>query len=151
MSEVTENERLRSALSLVLDSLESLNATGRYNPLYDLYIYVDDILNGDEPCCRRVTLHKDWNSQTMCDNIHCLGYLKHAELPTDEEDEDYYVAWECGRVVMGDGSLEHEFKDHPYERYVESVYLCEKCKDAWMLKNGYWNIQLHEAILEQED
>ena len=151
MSEVTENERLRSALSLVLDSLENVDGDQRHNPLYDLYVYVDDILNGDEPCCRRVTLHKDWTSQTMCDNIHCLGYLKDTELPTDEEDEDYYVAWECGRVVMGDGSLEHEFKSHPYERYVESVYLCEKCKNDWMLKDGYWNMQLHEAILEQEE
>ena len=93
-----------------------------------------------EPCCREVRLHKDWTTTIYCE---CPAWVIpscewYTEFATDEDDEDYYVAWECGRVVMGDGSLKHEFKNHSYERYYESVYLCEKCKNAWMLKDGYW-------------
>jgi hypothetical protein len=87
-------------------------------------------------CIRRNMGHVDWLTQTHCDHWFCDEEFQIEDI----DGEPHYIFWDTGEVVMGDGSINHNFNSWLYEHYhreVNTQMLCAKCACQYIADQDY--------------
>lgn len=96
---------------------------------------LENMEEGDR-CIRRNAAHVDWATRTHCEDFYCDEEFQIEDI----DGEPHYIFWDTGEVVMGDGSINHDYKHWLYEYYhrnVCTVTLCAKCACQYVDDQDY--------------